>query len=146
MKEKMNEKMKRRNERKDNFFSKNVSRPPNPPDELAQNVSKKNPRRTNYSFIFHAKVQNLTVSSIIYMTRIRFFGPGGINSEWVRARTVVMSATNVSSPCCTHEVGTWKLLTVPLTHLHTFVPGSTVQRLLRRSSGLLWQGVLVPGS
>ena len=26
------------------FFCKNVSRPSNPPDELAQNVSKKNPR------------------------------------------------------------------------------------------------------
>ena len=34
----------KRNERKDNFFKrKNVSRPSNPPDELAQNVSKKIP-------------------------------------------------------------------------------------------------------
>ena len=30
-----------RNERKDVFFFENVSEPPNPPDELAQNVSKK---------------------------------------------------------------------------------------------------------
>ena len=59
------------------FFKKNVSRPSNPPDELAQNVSKKkNPFRMNYSSIFSAKVQNLTVFSIIYMIRIRFFGPG----------------------------------------------------------------------
>ena len=43
------------------FFEKNVSRPSNPPDELAQNVSKKNPFRTNYSSIFPSKVQNLAV-------------------------------------------------------------------------------------
>ena len=35
------------------FFEKNVSEPSNPPDELAQNFSKKkNPFRTNYSSIF----------------------------------------------------------------------------------------------
>ena len=56
------------------FFQKNVSEPSNPPAELAQNVSKKNPFRTNYSSIFSEKVQNLTVFSIIYMIRIRFFG------------------------------------------------------------------------
>ena len=49
--------------------------PSNPPDESAQHVSDKNPRRTNYSSIFLSKVQNLTVFSIIYMIRIRFFGP-----------------------------------------------------------------------
>ena len=58
------------------IFSKNVSEPSNPPDELAQNVSTQNPRRTNYSSIFLSKVENLTVFSIIYMIRIRFFGPG----------------------------------------------------------------------
>ena len=54
MKGRMKEKMKRREKKeKMTFFSKkNVSRPSNPPDELAQNVSKKNPRRTNYSSIF----------------------------------------------------------------------------------------------
>ena len=71
----------KRNERKDDFFQKNVSRPPNPPDELAQNVSKKNPFRTNYSSIFSAKVQNLAVFSFIYMIRIRFFGPGELNQN-----------------------------------------------------------------
>ena len=30
-----------RDERKDDFFKKNVSEPSNPPDELAQNVSNK---------------------------------------------------------------------------------------------------------
>ena len=40
----MREKMKRdKDERKEDFFFvKNVSEPPNPPDELAQHVSKKN--------------------------------------------------------------------------------------------------------
>ena len=56
------------------MFSKNVWGPTKPPDELAQNVSKKNSFRTNYSS-FSSKVQNLTVFSIIYMIRIRFFGP-----------------------------------------------------------------------
>ena len=49
------------------FFPKNVSEPSHPPDELAQNVSKKNPRRTIYSSIFSAKVQNLAVFPFIYM-------------------------------------------------------------------------------
>ena len=60
------------------FFSKNVSRPSNPPDELAQNVSKK--KKIPFGRIippfFSEKVQNLTVFSVIYMIRIRFFGPG----------------------------------------------------------------------
>ena len=60
----------------DFFFQKNVSGHSNPPYELAQNVSKKIPFRTNYSSIFYAKVQNLTVFSFIYMIRIRYFGPG----------------------------------------------------------------------
>ena len=54
--EKMKEKMKRHeDERKDDFFLKNVSEPSNPPDELAQNVSKNNPFQTNYSSIFLQK-------------------------------------------------------------------------------------------
>ena len=63
---------------------KNVSRPSNPPDELAQNVSK-NPFRTNYSSNFSSKVQNLTVFLIIYMIRIRFFGPGELIQKYFRA-------------------------------------------------------------
>ena len=43
--------------RGDFFFLKNVSEPSNPPDDLAQNVSRKNPRRTDYSSIFPSKVQ-----------------------------------------------------------------------------------------
>ena len=48
----------------------------NPPDELAQNVSKKSFSDELSSF-FPSNVQNLTVFSIIDMIRIRFFGPGG---------------------------------------------------------------------
>ena len=57
------------------FFLKNVSEPSNPSDELAQKCFENNHFRTNYSSIFSSKVQNLTVFSIIYMIRIRFFGP-----------------------------------------------------------------------
>ena len=69
------------------FFQKkkNVSEPSNSPDELAQNVSKKNPFRTNYSSIFSAKVQNLAVFSFIYMIRIRFFGPQELIQNGFRA-------------------------------------------------------------
>ena len=63
---------------------KKFENPPNPPDELAQNVSK-NPFRTNYSSIFSSKVQNLTVFSIIYMIRIRFFGPRELIQNEFRA-------------------------------------------------------------
>ena len=81
----MNEIMKRdKDERKSFFFLKNVSGPSNPPDELAQNVSKKNPFRTNYSSIFSAKVQNLAVFSFIYMIRIRFFGPQELIQKYFR--------------------------------------------------------------
>ena len=85
MKGKMKEKMKRDRGEKCFFFLKNVSEPSNPPDELAQNVSKKNPRRTNYSSIFSAKVQNLAVFSFIYMIRIRFFGPQELIQNGFRA-------------------------------------------------------------
>ena len=66
------------------FFPKNVWEPSNPPDDLAQNVSKKNPRRTNYSSMFSSKVQNLTVCSIIYMIRIRFVGDGELIKRYFR--------------------------------------------------------------
>ena len=76
--EEMTEKMKRHSQKK-------VSRPSNPPDDLVQNVSEKNPSRTNYSSIFSAKVQNLTVFSLIYMIRIRFFGPRELIQNGFRA-------------------------------------------------------------
>ena len=44
----------------------------NPPDELAQHVSKNNSPRTNFSF---QSSESHTVFSIIYMIQIRIFGP-----------------------------------------------------------------------
>ena len=83
------------------FFPKNVSRPSNPPAELAQNVSKKNPFRTNYSSIFSAKVQNLAVFSFIYMIRIRFFGPQELIQKYFRrARYIPHIAHALSSGSC----------------------------------------------
>ena len=84
----------KRNERKDDFCQKNVSRPSNPPDELAQNVSKKNRFWTNYCSIFSSKVQNLTVFSIIYMIRIRFFGPRELVQKYFRAARYVACASS----------------------------------------------------
>ena len=75
MKGKMKEKMKRDRGKKCLFFFKKVSESPNPPDELAQNVSKKSPSDELFLH-FSSKVQNLTVFSFIYMIRIRFFVPG----------------------------------------------------------------------
>ena len=75
--------MKRERERemkRGEFFQKNVSETSNPPDELAQNVSKKIPVRRILP-PFSAKVQNLAVFSFIYMIRIRFFGPRELNQK-----------------------------------------------------------------
>ena len=80
-KEKEKEKRKRKRKAEENqkrekmFFlgGKNVSKPSNPPDELAQNVSEKI-HSDELFLLFSSKVQNLTVFSIIYMIRIRFFG------------------------------------------------------------------------
>ena len=89
----MKEKMKRR-EKKEKmiFFEKNVSRPSNPSDELAQNVSKKIP----FGRIippFSAKVQNLTVFFFIYLHDSNsIFWARGINSEWVSGGTVFLGS------------------------------------------------------
>ena len=77
MKGKMKEKMNRNSGERRSVHQKNVSEPSDPPNELAPNVSKKNPFWTNYSSIFSSNVQNLTVFFfflIFYMIRIRFFG------------------------------------------------------------------------
>ena len=75
----------KRDERKDVFFFlKNVSRPSNPPDELARNVSKKIPSG-RIILHFSSKAQNLTVFSIIYMIRIRFSGRANLIRERFRA-------------------------------------------------------------
>ena len=59
---------------KEKIFQKKYSELLNPPDELAQNVSKNN-LSDELFLIFPSKVRNLTVFSIIYMIRIRFSGP-----------------------------------------------------------------------
>ena len=74
---KKGEKKKREDERA-NYFPKNVSRPSNPPDELAQNVSKKSPSDELF-------LHFLRKFSIIYMIRIRFFGPGELIQRYFRA-------------------------------------------------------------
>ena len=89
---------------------KNVSEPSNPPDELAHNVSEKN--LSDEVFLhFSSKVQNLTVFSIIYMIRIRFFGLVRINSEWVFRCTVIACAIDDSRDYLQHDT---------LTEPHTF--------------------------
>ena len=77
----MKGKMKRDRGEKCFFFSENDSGPSNPPDELAQNVSKKIPVGRFIPPFCSSKVQNLTVFLIIYMIRIRFFGPGELNHK-----------------------------------------------------------------
>ena len=77
MKGKITEKIKRdKDERKEDFFVKNVSEPSNPPDELVQNVSKKKIPfgRIIPPFFFESSESDRF--SIIYMIRIRFFGSG----------------------------------------------------------------------
>ena len=71
------------------FFKKNVSTPSNPPDGLAQNVSKKNPFLDELFLHFSAKVQNLAVFFIYLHDSNSIFWARGINSEWVFGRTVM---------------------------------------------------------
>ena len=82
MKGKMKEQIKERQRCKKIDFCENVSEPSSPPDELAQNISKKNPSRTNYSSFFVSKIQNDSNS---------IFRAGGINSEGVRDRTALQT-------------------------------------------------------
>ena len=68
---------------------KNVSRPSTPPDELAQNVSKKkNPRRTNYSSIFLKKFRIWPFWNYLHDSNSIFWAQG-IKSEWVSGGTVL---------------------------------------------------------
>ena len=117
---------------------KNVSRPSNPPDELAQNVSKKSPSDELFLHFF-AKVQNLAVFSFIYMIRIRFFLAWWINSELFSGGTVkdislihmhmrgsrrcLSCANHVSSPCVFDYSTSLSLLTIfSLIILSFFLP------------------------
>ena len=105
MKEKRREIEMKRNERKDDFFEKkkNVSGPSNPPDELAQNVSKK----ITVGRIIPPFFCNSSESgrfSIIYMIRIRFFGPGELNQKGVTGGTVLRSQHDVQEDSAETDV------------------------------------------
>ena len=65
----------------------NVSGPSNPPDELAQNVSKKNPHRTNYSSIFLRKCRFWPFLNYLHDMN-SFFWAQRIKSELFFGRTV----------------------------------------------------------
>ena len=85
------------------FFSKIVSRPLNPPDELTQNVSKKKKSPSDELFLhFSEKVQNLTVFPIIYMIRIRYFGPRESIQNGFRAAqyATLFTRTRISGTDC----------------------------------------------
>ena len=82
MKGKMKEKMKRdKDERKEDFFVKNVSEPSNPPDELiTPKCFEKIPfGRIILSFFFEGSESDRF--SIICVIRIRFFGSGELIRE-----------------------------------------------------------------
>ena len=62
------------------FFPQNVSEPSNPPDELAQMFRKKS--LSDELFLhFFCKSSESGRFSIIYMIRIRFFGPRELNQN-----------------------------------------------------------------
>ena len=62
-------------------IQKHVSGPSNPPDELAQKVSKKNPRRTIYSSIFLQKCRILPFFHLFTLFEFDFFGPRELNQK-----------------------------------------------------------------
>ena len=114
MKEKRRDRMKKKREdekeekKRGEQKQKNVSRPSNPPDELAQNVSKKNHRRTNYSSIFLQKFRIWPFFNYLHDSN-SIFRARGIKSEWVSGGTVSRSnRTGASvrlamvSPSCSH--------------------------------------------
>ena len=125
----------------------------------------KNPRRTNYSSIFSSKIQNLTVFSMIYMIRIRFFGPARMNSEPMSGRTVLKKNDSFSpdqtssAELASWPSETWDRLSTVATHPNTAQrpPSLHWVRLLPffrlivpvgRSStgvafGILWNGYVV---
>ena len=88
----MKEKMKRdKDERKEDFFVKNVSEPSNPPDELAQNVSKKkSPSNELFLHFFFESSESDRVFNYLHDSN-SIFRAGGINSEWVFGCTVCTS-------------------------------------------------------
>ena len=83
----------KRHERKEDFFCEKMFLNPQIRQMNWPKMFRKNPFRTNYSSFFSSKVQNLIVFPIIYMIRIRFFGPGElIQKASGTVRTVVCFA------------------------------------------------------
>ena len=80
-----------KDERKEDFFVNTVSEPSNPPDELAQNVSKK-PLSDELLllFFFFDSSESDRFFQIFCMIRIRFFGSEeSIQRTFRRARQLV---------------------------------------------------------
>ena len=80
--EQTGDKMKKKREEIMIFSWKNVQEP-----QISQLMFRKKTLLDEF-FLHFSKVKNLTVFSIIYMIRIRFFRAGWINSVWVSGRTV----------------------------------------------------------
>ena len=100
MKEKRRDKMKKKRKRdrderkKVLIFLKDVSRPSNPPDELAQNVFEKKKSPSDELFLhFSAKVQNLAVFELFTRLEFVFFLAQGIKSEGVSGGTVILKSS-----------------------------------------------------
>ena len=66
-------------------------------DERTKKRHDEKRRKTNYSS-FSSKVQNLTVFSIIFMIRIRFFGPGELIQDEFRAARYLTSILDSHLP------------------------------------------------
>ena len=87
--ERRQEERKRRGKMKEEKkFPKMFQDPSNPPDELVQHVSRKNPRQTNYFLIFSFESsESDRVFNYLHDSN-SIFRARGINSEWFFGRTV----------------------------------------------------------
>ena len=91
MKGRMKEKMKRREMKEKIIFSKkNVSEPSNPPEELAQNVSKKIPSDELFLHFFFRKCRIWPFLNYLHDSNSIFWAQG-IKSELFFGRTVLNS-------------------------------------------------------
>ena len=93
------------------FFQKNVSRPSNPPDELAQNVSKKIPFRRIIPPFFLQKCRIWPFFIYLHDSNSIFWARG-IKSEGFLGRTVWTCAHGPRSRSATRQFGVadfWEL-------------------------------------
>ena len=68
-------------------------RPSNPPDEIAQHVSKKSPSDELFLLFFFESSESDRVFNYLHDSNA-IFRAGRINSEWVFRRTVIKSPKN----------------------------------------------------